>query len=541
MRTRRLTLPLLAALVAVGAAVLAPGTASGRSQVQPVALVGYASEAALERVLERHPATVVRRLPELRVAEVQPDEPIARFAGRVARLPGIRYVERRRPRAPQVEPALRLSPYSFGSFEWQWFATRADAVPEPVLRAAASVTIAVIDTGADLQAPDLASKSPGAYDVRSGAADVTDQIGHGTFVASLAAGSVANGEGIAGFGGDARLLVIRIGVPDGLFTDVDAANAIVYAVQHGARVINLSFGGADTSSTEQAAIDYAASRGVLLVAAAGNDYERGNPVTYPAAALQPPGSNGVGGKGLAVGASGPSGTRAAFSNTGSYLSVAAPGESVLGALSSSATHAGFQAVSLPGSLSGLYGYGSGTSFAAPQVAGAAALVWAANPALGAGEVAQILKETAGGRGTWNPELGYGVIDVAAAVARASGSPQAPPAEPVLAASNVTAIPPATASLRLAASSARGRAPLALRLSARLATDVPAIAAMGRPVSLESWAGRQWKRVGVGTTDASGRAGWRVTLKRGTYRVRVRFVGSSDLRPATSAPVTVKVS
>ena len=72
---------------------------------------------------------------------------------------------------------------------------------------------------------------------------------------------------------------------------------------------------------------------------------------------------------------------------------------------------------LPGAR-GLYGYASGTSFAAPEVAGAAALVWAANPSLTAREVAQILKETASGHGTWTPELGYGVIDVAAAVARA---------------------------------------------------------------------------------------------------------------------------
>jgi subtilisin family serine protease len=73
---------------------------------------------------------------------------------------------------------------------------------------------------------------------------------------------------------------------------------------------------------------------------------------------------------------------------------------------------------LPGAQSGLYGYGSGTSFAAPQVTGAAALVWAANPLLTAAQVAQVLKETASGGGRWTPELGFGVIDVAAAVARA---------------------------------------------------------------------------------------------------------------------------
>jgi len=79
-------------------------------------------------------------------------------------------------------------------------------------------------------------------------------------------------------------------------------------------------------------------------------------------------------------------------------------------------------VALAGSHQGLYGFASGTSFATPEVAGAAALVWSANPSLDAAAVAQILKQTASGLGTWSPELGFGVIDVAAAVAHAGGGP-----------------------------------------------------------------------------------------------------------------------
>jgi subtilisin family serine protease len=63
----------------------------------------------------------------------------------------------------------------------------------------------------------------------------------------------------------------------------------------------------------------------------------------------------------------------------------------------------------------VYGFSSGTSFSAPEVAGAAALVWAANPALTARQVATVLKQTASGRGTWNPSLGFGVLDAGAAV------------------------------------------------------------------------------------------------------------------------------
>jgi serine protease len=155
-----------------------------------------------------------------------------------------------------------------------------------------------------------------------------------------------------------------------------------------------------------------------VIAPVGNDFAAGNPVEYPAALLQPVGSDGAGGSGLAVAASTSDGSRAPFSNTGSTVSLAAPGVSVLGALSSLSSPTLYPRAPIDPAGGGLYGFGSGTSFAAPQVAGAAALVWAADPALTAAQVSLILKETASGGGTWTPELGYGVIDVAAAVAKA---------------------------------------------------------------------------------------------------------------------------
>jgi subtilisin family serine protease len=378
--------------------------------------VGYTSEGALTRALRPTGAVVVRRLKALRVAEVRVARP-ASVAARLRGAPGIRFVERPAARVSLAEPALALAPAGSAP-EWQYRATRADAVPEAVLRAASSVRIAVIDTGADLGAPDLAAKDPAAYNTRTGTGDVSDTNGHGTFVASIAAGSVTNGDGIAGAGGDARLLVVKSGSPSGAFSDVDEASAIIYAVDHGAKVINLSVGGPTTSSTEQKAIQYAVRNGVLLVAAVGNEFGRGNPIEYPAALLQPNGSDGIGGAGLAVTASTASGQRAAFANTGSWVSLAAPGENVFGAVSALSSPLFYPRAELPGAKAGLYGYGSGTSFATPQVAGAAALVWAANPSLSGDQVAQILKETATGHGSWSPEIGFGVLDVAAAVARA---------------------------------------------------------------------------------------------------------------------------
>lgn len=392
----------------------APGAA-----LPPVA-VGYSSPQALSAALADHPGVVLRRLPELRVAEVQPYAPS--FARALPGLPGIRFVERLRPRRPAIDPALFPAP-SFGApYEWQFQATHANEVPASVLRAASAVTIAVIDSGADLAAPDIAAKQPQTYNVLTGDGAVRDRVGHGTFVASLAAGSVTNHEGVAGFGGDAKLLVVKASRPDGTLTDVDEANAITYAVDHGARVINLSIGGPDTSATEQRAVDYAAAHGVLLVAAVGNEFGEGNPVEYPAALLQPVGSNGRGGFGLAVAASTTSGARAPFSNSGSYVSLAAPGQNVFGAVASTAPFGPYPRVPLPRSSRGAYGFASGTSFSAPQVSGSAALVMAANPFLNAADVAQILKESASGHGSWTPALGYGVLDVAAAVARAQGRP-----------------------------------------------------------------------------------------------------------------------
>jgi subtilisin family serine protease len=312
------------------------------------------------------------------------------------------------------EPALaRLG--GAAPLQWQFRATRADLVPAWVARAAAGITIAVVDTGADATAPDLAAKAPIQRNVVTGANFVSDPRGHGTLVASLAGGSVTNGDGIAGFGGDAGLMIVQANRSGNTFTDVDEAAAIVWAVDNGARIINLSIGGVDTSEAERQAIEYAISRGVLLVAAVGNGGEHGNRISYPAALL--------GGRGLTVGASTPGGKRAKFSSAASYLSLLAPGVRVLGALSPTASASAFPRARIPGATAaGTYGYGTGTSYATPQVAGAAALVWATDPTRTATEVAQILQRTATGRARWSPQVGYGILDVAAAVASALGVP-----------------------------------------------------------------------------------------------------------------------
>jgi subtilisin family serine protease len=220
--------------------------------------------------------------------------------------------------------------------------------------------IAIVDTGADVSTPALAAKSPITWNVVTGMTAVTDATGHGTLVASLA----------GRFGGDARLMIVQANRGGSGFSTADEAAGIVWAVDHGANIVNLSFGGPAPSGAEQAAIDYASAHGALVVAAAGS----GTSPVYPAASVGP--------DGLVVGACTQDGKRASYSSTSPYVDVLAPGS---------------------------YASRTGTSYAAPEVAGAAALVWAANPKLTAAEVAATIERT---------ESKGGLLDVAAAVVSA---------------------------------------------------------------------------------------------------------------------------
>jgi subtilisin family serine protease len=358
--------------------------------------VGYESPSALRGL------DVVSTIPSLHVAEVVATD-VATLRGR----PGIQWI-RSTVRRRHLGGSLVALRRGAAAAEWQYTATRANLVPADVQRAASAITIAVVDTGADLGAPTIAAKAPTTYNAVTSSDAVSDVTGHGTFVASVAGGSVTAGSALHGFGGDARLMIVQANRGSDVFDDVDEAAGIVWAVNHGARIVNLSIGGAQTSQVEQDAIVYALSHGVLLVAAAGNTGLGGNVESYPAALVGP--------HGLAVASSTAAGRRAPFSTAAKYVSLAAPGVHVLGATTAGASTAEFPRATF--ASDGLYAYGTGTSYSAPQVAGAAALVWAADPTLTPTGVITILEQTASGHRAWNPGTGYGVLDVAAAVVRA---------------------------------------------------------------------------------------------------------------------------
>ena len=225
-------------------------------------------------------------------------------------------------------------------------AIRAPAAWGRANQGAADVRIAVVDSGVDVTHPDLSSKIAGTYNAINRTTDVRDVVGHGTGVASVAAASTNNGLGMAGAGYNSTLLVAKVAdVAGRIFTD-DLAAGVVWAADSGADVINLSLGGPSSDDLERDAIAYAQRKGVLVVAAAGND---------GTSARQFPGAlPGV----LAVGATTVDGSaRAGFSSFGPWVDVAAPGRSIV--------------VATPG---GGYTEADGTSFASPLVAGQVALL-----------------------------------------------------------------------------------------------------------------------------------------------------------------------
>src|SRR3954452_22487159 len=296
---------------------------------------------------------------------------------------------------------------------------------------------AVIDTGAEIDQPALAGRVAELQTFDAGRSPAgLDLIGHGTHVASLACATGNNGVGLAGAGLDCRLLIVKSD-----FSDSSVAASIVWAVDHGADAINMSFGtapGAVPSLPVVSAIDYAIAHGVVLVAAAADDpiEDQG----YPASALQPSGTgpDPSVGKGLSVTAADFRDQRAPFAGRGSQISIAAYGTydggrddgppGIFGAFTSALNALDTGALGAPRpcrcrttfNADSRYAYLQGTSMAAPMVAAAAAMVRHLNPDMPAVEIVHIIKQTARrppGTG-WTPELGWGILDAGAALALA---------------------------------------------------------------------------------------------------------------------------
>ncbi len=301
------------------------------------------------------------------------------------------------------------------SYAQQWGPAKINAVngwslfPGSFIAPAGPV-VAIVDSGVDTANPDLAD---GRVLIGSGANCVSgvcaagpagdDSYGHGTHIAGIVAAATDNGLGVAGLAYNAAILPVKVLDSAGVGSAAGVANGISWAVDHGARVLNLSITTTGYSATLCDAVTYAVNAGALVVAAAGNDATFTN--EYPAAC-----AGAVG-----VAATDQNDAPATFSNYGyPDVFVAAPGVSILS--------------TLPGAV---WGNDSGTSMAAPFVTGLGALLLGQSPSRTAATAKQIIAKTAakvgagpysgdkynvcGGGCTWTSTHGYGRIDAGAAL------------------------------------------------------------------------------------------------------------------------------
>lgn len=259
-----------------------------------------------------------------------------------------------------------------------------------------AVTVAIIDSGIDTSHPEFTGRiSSLSYNSRTeqvGLSYVVDDTGHGTAVAGVIGAIKDNNIGIAGIVQNAKLMVIKANNHDDpltpaneaeYFDDSSIISGIYYAADHGANVINLSLGGADKNNLTQSAITYARGKGVIVVAAAGNDGT--SDLVYPAS------YDGV----ISVSAVNDNKDISTYSNYGSKIDLAAPGDYIVTT-----------------TLNGGYSSVSGTSFASPQVAGVAALLISYYTEESSDTIINRLTRGAVDDGTpgWDQYYGYGIVN-----------------------------------------------------------------------------------------------------------------------------------
>ncbi|KHL93510.1 serine protease [Paenibacillus sp. IHB B 3415] len=255
------------------------------------------------------------------------------------------------------------------------------------------VVVAVVDTGVQADHPDLQGQLLAGYNAITNGGAPDDDVGHGTHVSGIIGALTNNEEGVAGISWYNKILPVKALDNSGAGTTYSVAEGIIWAADHGAKVINLSLGNYADSQFLHDAIKYAYDRDVVIVSASGNDNtERPG---YPAAYEEV----------IAVAATNSTGVRASFSNYGDYIDVAAPGESI------ASTYPDNQYAAL-----------SGTSMASPHVAALAGLVRSLNPGLTNKEVTELLTSNAVDLGDAGHDkyYGWGQVDIYQTLQAAGG-------------------------------------------------------------------------------------------------------------------------
>jgi subtilisin family serine protease len=385
-----------------------------------------------QRTARAAPTATAPDLSNIYVLDLPRGTDVATAARRYAADPNVEYAE------PDYERRISFVPNdpffsSSGTWKqsypdlWGLRLTLADAAWDTA--AGDGIVVAVIDTGVNYRHPDIAANmwiNPGeiagnrqdddgngfvddvrGWDFVANRNDPRDRNGHGTHVAGTIAAVGNNGKGVVGMAWQARIMPVRAIGANGIGYDSDLAKAIVYAAQNGADVLNNSWGGSMASQTISDAVSTAASLGAVIVFAAGNADGGGGGCTTSNSYLGPAALP----QAIAVGASTPTDQIADFSNSGGALSVAAPGVDILSLRGGNRVKGKV--------VHGPYTRLSGTSMAAPHVAGLAAVLLSSQPELSPDEVRWHLELNADQPGypgyegrAWNPYFGWGRINAA---------------------------------------------------------------------------------------------------------------------------------
>jgi len=315
------------------------------------------------------------------------------------------------PDVEEAEPLVRMEALAYTpndpEFSKQWN-LRMIRMPEAWdLSRGKGVVVAVIDTGIAyedhddyVQVPDLSGARfvPG-YDFVHDTDHPNDDNGHGTHVAGTIAQRTNNGIGVAGVAFEARLMPLKVLDRSGIGNSADIADAIRWAVDHGAKVLNLSLGGPGYSGVMERAVAYARAKGAVVVCAAGNAGI--GQVSYPAAYAGA----------VAVGAVGPDGQLAPYSSWGEALDLVAPGGNTKLGPGNGILQATIDRTDYRKPVLAEY---QGTSMATPHVSGVAALLFAAG-ARTPDEVEKALFEGARSEAAWTPRTGHGRLDALGAL------------------------------------------------------------------------------------------------------------------------------
>ena len=407
-------------------------TSKGRPRYVPGELVvRFARPSPLavrSQVLAAYGLTLVETMPgtDFALVRFDPSRKVPEVAAKLAADPAIVSAEPNYYRYAHFEPN---DPYV--SYQWHFPQIQMNQAWD--LSTGQGVIVAVLDTGVAYenyqgfrQAPDLAGTAfvPG-YDFVNNDTHPNDDHSHGTHVTGTIAQTTNNGLGVAGIAFNAQIMPLKVLDATGTGTSWNLAEALRWAADRGAQVVNMSLGSPNSSSVELDAVNYAYSRGVTMVASSGNDGV--GFVSYPAAYDQV----------IAVGAVRYDETRTSYSNYGNSLDLVAPG----GDTSRDQNGDGYgdgvlQQTFNPNTRDPSdfrYWFFQGTSMAAPHVSGVAALIIAKGIATTPDEVRTVLQSTAKDLGTpgWDPYYGYGLVQAAAALGWNGTLPTAtpPPAGP----------------------------------------------------------------------------------------------------------------